>query len=679
MMHSSWPAFLSAILGLAIIPISVSFSLSQSSAYNTASSVSVSGSVSVSVIVSGNVRKETSLPMALGDLPFFAQMQVPAKEGTASITSRLPLGTIFDSREYIFSTATNVRGYEWTNKEAEELLDDLLDGSNGVLSVDMPKQDYELSQIVLVPMEWDRDLYGLGSRYDVHDGQQRLVTLCLLFAALREAFAKDGADMSDTADEMANMLSPPKVRKADLVRIELNKRDNEILGHILKNDVKELEHVHVKKMTRANQRIYENYNLLVKRVAEMEKDDRVKFLDYMVENVYMLVCVPESATIARSLVMAQGKGKNNEPIDDFKGLVCFRYTTEEKDMYKTFDAWDKLAAISDLDNGSVGRNIVADACLLRATAELRTKIRKRDQVYLLERWLRMDVVENKHEGHAFYKTKVEPASFLLGQYREGTFNLFGFYARSEGTKGWKSIVMRLRFLREMTNNIPSTKEIEAIILELLLRAGNSVGNAPMNFKDLDAYLHEVEQLGLWMALTKPSAAERSAKIFAFLDGIDGSGKFSAITHEDKSSLRESLVVTQFGSSAAGKKIAIVILKRLNAFVLSQHGSVDLINNASETYLESILPVKASKKAWGESWPDLDEREKWVNRLGNLAIISNKATAREAKMAFNEKKIRYANEVYPLTLGIAEMDQWNSDNLVKHLASTVALIDRIWGL
>jgi len=348
-------------------------------------------------------------------------------------------------------------------------------------------------------------------------------------------------------------------------------------------------------------------------------------------------------------------------------------------MYKTFDAWDKLAAISDLDNGSVGRNIVADACLLRATAELRTKIRKRDQVYLLERWLRMDVVENKHEGHAFYKTKVEPASFLLGQYREGTFNLFGFYARSEGTKGWKSIVMRLRFLREMTNNIPSTKEIEAIILELLLRAGNSVGNAPMNFKDLDAYLHEVEQLGLWMALTKPSAAERSAKIFAFLDGIDGSGKFSAITHEDKSSLRESLVVTQFGSSAAGKKIAIVILKRLNAFVLSQHGSVDLINNASETYLESILPVKASKKAWGESWPDLDEREKWVNRLGNLAIISNKATAREAKMAFNEKKIRYANEVYPLTLGIAEMDQWNSDNLVKHLASTVALIDRIWGL
>lgn len=270
-----------------------------------------------------NTRTTKKLNMAIGELPFFAQMQPPAKEGTASITTRLPLGTIFESRDYIFSTATNVRSYEWTLKEAEELLDDLLDASSGILPSDVPKQDYELSQIVLVPMEWDRELYGLGNRYDVHDGQQRLVTLCLLFAALRESFAKDEG-MDDTAMELANMLNPPKVRKADLVRIELNKRDNEVLSHILKNDLKEMDHINLKKMTKANQRIYENYKQFVARIDEMEKSEKVKFLDYLVENVYMLVCIPESATIARSLVMSQGKGKDNEPIDDFKGLVCFR-------------------------------------------------------------------------------------------------------------------------------------------------------------------------------------------------------------------------------------------------------------------------------------------------------------------------------------------------------------------
>eukprot|EP00557_Chaetoceros_sp_GSL56_P001063 CAMPEP_0176505286 /NCGR_PEP_ID=MMETSP0200_2-20121128/16411_1 /TAXON_ID=947934 /ORGANISM="Chaetoceros sp., Strain GSL56" /LENGTH=612 /DNA_ID=CAMNT_0017904825 /DNA_START=359 /DNA_END=2195 /DNA_ORIENTATION=+ len=612
--------------------------------------------------------------MAVGELPFFAQMQPAPKEGTASITTRLPLGTIFESRDYIFSTATNVRSYEWTLKEAEELLDDLLDASSGIFPSDLPKQDYELSQIVLVPMEWDRELYGLGNRYDVHDGQQRLVTLCLLFAALRESFANDEG-MDDTAMELANMLNPPKVRKADVVRIELNKRDNEVLVHILKNDLKELDHLNLKKLTKANQRIYENYKQYVARIDEMEKSEKVKFLDYLVENVYMLVCIPESATIARSLVMSQGKGKDNEPIDDFKGLVCFRYTSDEDNMYRTFDAWDKLAAVSDLDNGSVGRNTVSDACLLRATAELRTKIRKRDQVYSLERWLRMYVVENKHEGHVFYKKKVEPASLLLGQYREGTFNLFGFYARSKGAQVWKSIVMRLRFLRELTNTIPAVKEVEVVVLELLLRAGASEGSKPMSLPDLDRYLHEVEQLALWMALVKPSAT--------YLDKIydDKKNDIQVISQEDKSSLREALVITEFGSSASGKKIAIALLKRLNAFVLAQEdGKDDAIMSSMETYLESILPIQGSKKAWGDSWPDPNERDKWVNRLGNLAILNSKATAREAKMAFADKKKeeakmafadkkkRYTNEIYPLTSKLANMEEWNSTNLVKHLAS-----------
>ena len=350
-------------------------------------------------------------------------------------------------------------------------------------------------------------------------------------------------------------------------------------------------------------------------------------------------------------------------------------------MYKTFDSWDTLAAISDLDNGSVGRAVVADACVLRATAEMRTKIGKRDVVYSLERWLRMDVAEHKHEGHVFFKKKVEPASLSLGQFREGSFNLFGFYGRARGTKAWITIATRLRFLRELTSNIPATRETEAIVLELLLRAGGSEGSKPLPLADVDRYLHEVERLALWMALTKPSAAQRSKKVFAFLENIaeEKNSNFEAISHEDKSSLREALVVSEFGSTPSGKKFVIALLKRLNAFVQAQHGNEAVINDSTVNYLESVLPEKGSKKAWGKEWPNQDERDKWSNRLGNFVLLSNKATAVEARMPFIEKKKRFSKETFPLTLGLAEMDQWNSDNLVKHLASTVGLIDRIWGL
>ena len=40
---------------------------------------------------------------------------------------------LFDGRDYIFVTYTNVRGYEWSTKEVNILVEDLMDASLGSL------------------------------------------------------------------------------------------------------------------------------------------------------------------------------------------------------------------------------------------------------------------------------------------------------------------------------------------------------------------------------------------------------------------------------------------------------------------------------------------------------------------------------------------------------------------
>ena len=133
-------------------------------------------------------------------MPFFAtpafgqpQQSGPASASpqSATVTLRLPLGTLFDGRDYIFVTESNVRGYEWTEREtgiwgselpcmffgdddltsrtiADILLDDLMDAALGNLGGQLDNDDepslltkpasmitdYELSQIVLVPSSW---------------------------------------------------------------------------------------------------------------------------------------------------------------------------------------------------------------------------------------------------------------------------------------------------------------------------------------------------------------------------------------------------------------------------------------------------------------------------------------------------------------------------------------------
>jgi len=145
----------------------------------------------------------------------------------------------------------------------------------------------------------------------------------------------------------------------------------------------------------ANSRIFHNFVHLTNCLTSLTTRECLRLLDFVVERVHLLVCIPEASRIARNIVLCQqGRrmGMDNEPIDDFKGLVCFRYTLDENEMYRTFDHWDVLAAdlpkkadgtngtltsstITNVKIQSVGRDVLSSACLLCASAALRTKIR----------------------------------------------------------------------------------------------------------------------------------------------------------------------------------------------------------------------------------------------------------------------------------------------------------------
>ena len=157
-----------------------------------------------------------------------------------------------------------------------------------------------------------------------------------------------------TANEISSMLMPRKVRKEDVKRITLRKSDNVLLEKILVNNFdddddddeedkttttavslpptntwskltpKQKSNL-LTPLSNANTRIYHNFVHLTKRLSLLTTRERLRLLDYIVERVHLLVCIPETSRIARNIVMSQGrKGMDNEAVDDFKGLVCFR-------------------------------------------------------------------------------------------------------------------------------------------------------------------------------------------------------------------------------------------------------------------------------------------------------------------------------------------------------------------
>ena len=461
-----------------------------------------------------------------------------------------------------------------------------------------------------------------------------------------------------------------------------------------------------------NTRIFHNFVHLTKRLALLTTRERLRLLDYVVERVYLLVCIPETSRIARNIVMSQGrKGMDNEPVDDFKGLVCFRYTLEEEEMYRTFDRWDALAAeptaaAAGAPVAAVGRDAVSAACLLRASAALRTKIRTRggDEVFDWERWLRQELwLQNQHptpgqepwQGRDFFAEEIRPAAVALYKFRTGQWEEFSFLSKTSKHKMTKrqreTVVAQLNFLRDLTTGVASAKEAQIAVLELLLRAEDGEIGGGMLSRYLDELLPLVETWTLWMALTRPSPMQRHARVFALLDAMDdldsvGSLGSAAAAGAPSSaggdagmavqSLRECMDEYEFGATAGGKRLAAAILKRMNAhLMIEEKRSVPEGDKASTASVDLIE----------QQWPHEEEREEWSHRLGNLALVSaaprrsGRAKKTVADASWESKSQRYKKEPWSLTRQLAELDQWDMDTLRDHQRELLSLMDLVWDL
>lgn len=114
-------------------------------------------------------------------------------------------------KDYLFALPAIQRPYDWQPEDAIMLLEDLLSalgaGSDG--RPRRPVRELEIYILGSINLAQGSLVPGCADtrRQLVVDGQQRIVTLCLLFAALRERFLEsDAEEHVQLAREIEEML-----------------------------------------------------------------------------------------------------------------------------------------------------------------------------------------------------------------------------------------------------------------------------------------------------------------------------------------------------------------------------------------------------------------------------------------------------------------------------------------
>lgn len=570
------------------------------------------------------------------------------------LCKHLKLGQLFSkSDEFVFRITKNIRFYEWTNKEVETMYNDFIESFH--------EEKYELNQMIVMK---DKDCM------EVADGQQRLISLCLLLAAMRDE-APDNVQGRLFAEEVRSRLIYTAYNKPPLPRVRLRRKDDLYFQmllsgtHDIESNNDSLLSVKSKQSPTAEQLMMENYKTFRSLIANSVTQDgemeiKQRFIDqlfqFVTEQVYVYLTIPESHVVARKLIMGARKGKDFEPIDELKGLVVFNGIQDEvtQDIY--LEKW------LDFIDRSGRREIAGNACILLAQSYLGKRVKQNQEYELLEEFFR-EGRRAGYSGESFYDDLIVPGILSLEKLR-GDASLDPGFPKED--------IQRITFIRDAAKARVAAKEVEIAAVHALLEGRRHKNSFQSKC------LEVIERLALLFLTTDITLANRYQRVFDMVTAIKNGMIPTDLDAAEVALIRQSLDKTLWGSSGMKSKIVVPIIMRLNRDIMLANGDI-LVSGETKSTLEHILPQKPlNRSRWISDWSDHD-REKWLNRLGNLCLLHKRGNSSAKNHDFIEKKAFYRQSSLPLTTQIAQNEKWTVDETIRQHNYLLSLADHSFGL
>jgi uncharacterized protein with ParB-like and HNH nuclease domain len=565
---------------------------------------------------------------------------IKAREGGGSLKTTLfaqetPLHKVF-SDDYLFTIPSVQRPYSWTTNEAGELLDDLLDfmehynvTEQNVGDVEEP---YFLGSIVLVKKD--------GPQAEVLDGQQRLTTLTILLAVLRDYL---GDDYASEIDSMI-VQKGSKIRNiADTYRLCLRNRDSDFFKvGIQERGATQNLNAGTPVKTDSQKAIRDNALYFLERLNELEPQT-VKALPGVIATLCYIVVVstPNFDSAFRIFTVLNDRGLDLMTSDIFKAQVIGDIPQHEQDHYT--NKWEDVEV-------SLGR----------------------DRFNKLFDHMRMII--QKRKGSANYKD----------EYSEIFSTISGSRFIDEYLIPYGEIYLKLVNYNSYFGQQPQLIKV----LSLLNRIDNSDWIPPAMFylrkhnQKLDMFLNRLEVLaGTSMILRKNFnwRMSRYSQILREMDkGVDVFSSESAleVSDEDKQEVLRMLngdVYTDLKDTARR-----YLLLRLDSLLTPGQPYYDY----SVITVEHVLPqTPKPDSAWMKHF---DNPSEYVHKLANLVLLTRVKNAQAKNYDFQKKKASYfqtSNGIssFALTTQVIQEKEWTPAVLEHRQKNLIGLLETAWNL
>lgn len=546
------------------------------------------------------------------------------------------------SERYAFIIPPFQRPYAWTIEHTSELLIDLLDalGQSEEPVEDLPP--YFLGSIVLIK----------GERPDalIVDGQQRLITLTILLAALRTLVPDEFAEsitrrLYEPADPLksipARFRVVPKERDAEFFRDYIQSEDGlERLRARIHNE-----------LPASQQNMRDNAIYLLSELDKLPEPRRVRLAQYIAQNcLLVVVSTPDLSSAYRIFSVLNNRGLDLSNSDMLKAEIIGKFDLAEQESYSV--KWDNCEE-------SLGRDAFSDLF-----THIRTVFRKTCNSASILDGFRADVIETVGDPARLIDDVLLPYGAAYYVIRNTT------YQHADSTIA-QAVNAMLRWL----NRLDNSDWVPPGLLYLSL-----YHESP---ERLLRFFTQLERLAASMMIRRQFGDKREKRYRALLQAIQrgdnlshASSPIQLMPHE-----REATVAALSGDIyLMTARPRNYLLERLDAS-LADVGAVYYHDSLT---VEHVLPRNPPADSEWRRLFTAEERARWTHRLGNLVLLSRVKNERAGNYDFATKKARYfagkdGISPFALTMQVLRETEWTPKVIERRQRELIAHLSQLWRL
>ncbi len=526
--------------------------------------------------------------------------------------SEYPIKKIF-SDDFFFTIPRYQRAYSWTTEQSEELYQDLIRAVQGLSGSVEEFAPYFFGSILLIK--------GDDPHSEIIDGQQRLTTLTMLLSAIRSLMKSDFAEgLTGFLCEKGNIITNTPKR----YRLRLRDRDDEFFRTKIQdeNGIVELKKLNDEHLSESQKNIRDNTLAFLRELEKLSQSQLQTLTQFIVNQCYLIivtVTAPDLDSVYRIFSVLNSRGLNLSYSDIFKSEIVTAVPLNQQDKYAT-----KWEALQELLGSEEFEHLFVD---LRTIKSMKRKNR--------------GMIEEFHQYvYPTYSSNLSAQEFIdntLSPYAHALDNIlkanYQYGVQTEISKAINTMFKWLDLLDYQRWMAPALFYF--------------VTHHRQHPNQVARFLKDLERLVVCFTICRVPPYRRIDRYCDLLTAINQEKDLFAPSSPLQLTTLECREMLQAldGKIYRMHYICRYVLLRLDEYCAERGASYDY-QTAS---VEHVLPQRpALDSQWNQNFSTKEIRDKYVNRLGNLVLLSRGKNMNAENYDFELKREKYFFDGKPAT-------------------------------